>query len=117
MSDGPEYFDLISLDFVADPTFGAQRPGPHVVAVHPASACVDDPTCCIHNPSQHPLRHRPLNWRADRGLMERICEHGIGHPDPDDLAHKRRIMTPAQFAAGAWDVHGCDLCCKGFVHP
>jgi hypothetical protein len=30
--------------------------------------------------------------------MERICPHGVGHPDPDDV-----------FATDT--VHGCDGCC------
>jgi hypothetical protein len=34
--------------------------------------------------------------------MERICEHGIGHPDPDD----RRIRTGEDMGD-----HGCDGCC------
>jgi hypothetical protein len=34
--------------------------------------------------------------------MERICEHGVGHPDPDDLRVIRdRIMG----------IHACDGCC------
>jgi hypothetical protein len=67
--------------------------------------------CCVHNPSTHPLSSAPLSWRSDRGLMERICQHGCGHPDPDDLAHKRETMGPARYAAGAWGSHGCCGCC------
>lgn len=85
--------------------------GGRVLEVHSASACAGQ-WCCIHNPSDHPLWNGRLNWRADRGLMERMCPHGIGHPDPDDMAHKRRVMTPAQYRAGAWGVHGCDGCCR-----
>jgi hypothetical protein len=39
-------------------------------------------------------------------LIERLCSHGIGHPDPDSLAHldpRGRLML---------DVHGCDGCCR-----
>jgi hypothetical protein len=39
--------------------------------------------------------------------MERICSHGVGHPDPDDIAFK--------FENGlddAMGVHGCDGCCS-----
>ena len=67
--------------------------------------------CVIHNPSGHPLRDAPLNWRADKGVMERICPHGIGHDDPDDVAHRKRIgVTHA-------GVHGCDGCCTNTTHP
>ena len=61
--------------------------------------------CCIHNPSNHPLRDAPMHWRSDKHVMERICEHGIGHADPDDVAHRKRIGVKH---AG---VHGCDGCC------
>ncbi len=65
--------------------------------------------CCVHNPSDHPLKDAPMNWRSDRGLMERVCEHGVGHPDPDDLAHKARTLHPED--QWAFSVHGCDGCC------
>ena len=61
--------------------------------------------CCIHNPSNHPLRDAPMHWRSDKHVMERICEHGIGHADPDDVAHRKR--TGVKHAG----VHGCDGCC------
>lgn len=78
--------------------------------VHEASVCAGQ-NCCVHSPSDHPLRDRPLHWRGDRGLMERICRHGIGHPDPDDLAHKRRVY--GDDVAWGYSVHGCDGCCRG----
>lgn len=59
--------------------------------------------CCIHNPSDHPLKDRPLNWRGH--VMERLCEHGIGHPDPDDSAYRRSVGMVTH------EVHGCDGCC------
>lgn len=37
------------------------------------------------------------HWRADRRIMERLCKHGIGHPDPDS-------RDPD-------GTHGCDGCC------
>lgn len=67
-----------------------------VVFVHDPDKCAGQ-HCCIHNPSDHPLNTAPLHWRGDRGIMERICEHGIGHTDPDDIAKS--------------GVHGCDGCC------
>lgn len=70
--------------------------GQRLTAVHKPSKCVGD-HCVIHRPSDHNMRSWPTHWRDDRGLMERICPHGVGHPDPDDtnLDH----------------VHGCDGCC------
>jgi hypothetical protein len=43
----------------------------------------------------------PQLWRSDRGLMERLCEHGVGHPDPDEI----------NLGLGGRAVHGCDGCC------
>jgi hypothetical protein len=48
------------------------------------------------------MRSFRQHWRGDRDMMERICTHGIGHPDPDDF----RIRMG--FDSG---VHGCDGCC------
>lgn len=53
--------------------------------------------CPIHNRSDHSMRSFPQHWRSDIGIMERICPHGVGHPDPDDP-----FADP---------VHGCDGCC------
>lgn len=69
--------------------------------VHPWMACIGP--CPVHNPSQHPLARAPRYWRGDRGIMERICDHGVGHPDPDD----ERIIL--QEDSG---VHGCCGCCR-----
>lgn len=72
---------------------------------HSRDRCVGQ-WCCIHNPSDHPLSGAPLNWRGDRGIMERICEHGVGHNDPDDTAARKLL------GLGDSDgVHGCDFCC------
>lgn len=70
--------------------------GQLLVKVHSREAC-HGPYCVIHNPSNHHMRDWPTNWRDDKGHMERICPHGIGHPDPDDP-----FADP---------VHGCDSCC------
>lgn len=104
-----EEFDLIGNVEIAEPILGMQI-GAGVLQTHPHTQCVGE-TCCIHNPSRHPLREAPLNWRADRHLMERICPHGIGHPDPDDLAFKLRALGQARYDQYAWESHGCDGCC------
>lgn len=69
--------------------------------------------CVIHNPSKHKMRAWPTHWRGDRGLMERICPHGIGHPDPDDLAFKRDVLHKDAKWMHYEAVHGCDGCCCG----
>lgn len=73
--------------------------GQELRGVHPSDQCEGQP-CVIHNPSNHSMRDFPTHWRGDRGIMERICPHGIGHPDPDEINSDR--------------MHGCDGCCGEF---
>lgn len=63
--------------------------------------------CPIHAPSDHHMVDWPVELRSG-GLMERICEHGVGHPDPDSYAYFESL-NPKD--AWAWGVHGCDGCC------
>ena len=56
--------------------------------VHKSSLC-EGTYCAIHNPSDHSLKNAPIAVRSDafkHGLVERFCEHGIGHSDPDSVA-------------------------------
>jgi hypothetical protein len=78
--------------------------GQKLVNVHDASACSG--ACPIHSPSQHHMRDWPLVWRQDRGIFERMCPHGIGHPDPDS------VYFAMEFGNGDPGVHGCDGCCN-----
>lgn len=73
--------------------------------IHNDSQCSGE-HCCIHNPSDHHMRSWPMVWRKDKGVMERICPHGIGHPDPDGAAHNVRI------GRDYLNIHGCDGCCN-----
>lgn len=62
--------------------------------------------CPFHCPSPHHMRTWRKLVRYDRhGMTERLCPHGIGHPDPDSLAWMGRNGVDD---AG---VHGCDGCC------
>lgn len=63
--------------------------------------------CVVHNPTRACTANRdnwPYNWRQDRGLMERVCPHGIGHPDPDTAAFNTRQGREEQ------NIHGCCGC-------
>lgn len=76
-----------------------------IIYTHPIFSCYGK-NCTIHNRSMHSMRHYPQHWRADRAIMERVCEHGVGHPDPDEY----KIAGNA----GKYEmVHGCDGCCEG----
>jgi hypothetical protein len=95
-----------SLTFAnaADAVFGAQA-GLTLLRTHGPSKCEGRP-CCIHHPSPHRMREWELNIRFDRGIAERICPHGVGHPDPDDATYRRTL--PGEYDDG---IHGCDGCC------
>lgn len=71
--------------------------GQILVGVHSPGVCAGE-HCCIHNPSAHHMVEWTQNFREDRGIMERLCEHNVGHPDPDDPSTDT--------------VHGCDGCCS-----
>ena len=75
--------------------------GGYEMYTHRKEDCLG-PYCTIHNNSPHHMVKWPQHWRRDRYLMERICPHGIGHPDPDDP------KTQDPYEA----VHGCDGCCN-----
>lgn len=64
--------------------------------------------CVIHHPTD-PHQEWPTYWRADRQMMERLCTHGVGHPDRDHIAFIRFRYGDAAAATEA--VHGCCGCC------
>ncbi len=82
--------------------------GQKLFGVHSWLQCNGRP-CCIHEPSNHHMVNWPQNWRGDRGLMERICPHGIGHPDPDHMSYLETIMEYEEYFYEGF--HGCDGCC------
>ena len=61
------------------------------------------PVCSLHKRTKHHMRGWRQNWRQDRYMMERVCEHGVGHPDPDDYCILIGIDSGR---------HGCDGCCR-----
>lgn len=79
------------------------------LTTHEPATCEGQP-CCIHHPTQHHMVQWPQAWRQDRYLMERTCPHGVGHPDPDHMAHIR--ATRGEGLAWGQGVHGCDGCCR-----
>lgn len=78
--------------------------------VHSRKLC-DGQVCCIHNRSAHTMRRFKQIWRDDRSLMERVCPHGVGHPDPDHLAYIASLRGSEYAQEEA--IHGCDGCCAG----
>lgn len=87
---------------------------PKGLKTHGPEACSGQSRNCIfHNPSNHHMLAWDINVRLDRfgALAERICPHGIGHPDPDSLAYVESLHTREN--RGYEGIHGCDGCC----HP
>jgi hypothetical protein len=68
-----------------------------IVNVHRSDQCRNH-FCTIHNHSEHHMIGFPQKWRQDRHFMERVCPHGIGHPDPDEIIQNT--------------IHACDGCCS-----
>ena len=72
--------------------------------VHDEGLCAGR-VCIVHNPTEHHMVEWQLHWRDDRGIFERICEHGVGHPDPDQFEYWREANKLYEA------IHGCDMCC------
>lgn len=83
--------------------------GQHLEVHERKPQCLTD-GCLIHNPSDHHMCEWPTHWREDRNLMERICPHGVGHPDPDGLKFIARTGAKRAVVEGR-AIHGCDGCC------
>ena len=73
--------------------------GDKIFGVHVPSMCEGE-YCCIHNPSNHHMLTWKQVFRPTSRVMERLCSHGIAHPDPDDPKSKEVR-------------HACDGCCQG----
>ena len=78
-----------------------------VLRSHAHADDCDEFGCDIHNRIYNV--DAPLNWRSDLGMMEFICEHGIGHPTQSQILYWLRALPPADVLAE--EVHGCDFCC------
>jgi hypothetical protein len=76
---------------------------------HSAEVCAGQ-VCPLHSPSDHHMASWPLVFRADRPpLIDRLCDHGTAHPDPDALAYLRKFDPSDN---GAWSKHQCCGCCE-----
>jgi hypothetical protein len=83
-----------------------------LVNIHDPRLC-EGRGCVIHHWSKdNPLKHRPLLWRDDKGIFERVCEHGVGHDDFDDVAYRMSIADEKDKPYVG--IHGCcgQRCCS-----
>jgi hypothetical protein len=71
----PDSYDLVGM-------------GTELIQVHPEWACVTESPdgCPIHAPSDHHMVAWDMHWNNETRLVERICAHGLLHPDPDSAA-------------------------------
>lgn len=82
-----------------------------LLMTHPEHAC-RGAHCCIHNPSDHPLRDAPLAWWPGLRSMLRVCTHNLRHPDLDDFAFKVNIQRLPSYLLAIIGAHDCDNCCR-----
>lgn len=82
--------------------------GTRLVNIHSSSRCAGE-WCVIHNPLDTYDRSR-LHWRSDRGILEVICDHGVGHPVPEQ--HEYIMSTQGEGGL----IHGCcaERCCEAY---
>lgn len=77
--------------------------------LHPETVDCYKHGCVAHSPTPTDpanIGEWPYNWREDTGVMERLCPHGISHPDFDAANYATRHGN------GWLNVHGCDGCCQ-----
>lgn len=84
--------------------------GGRVLSHHPIERCAGE-RCPLHNPSRHKLTFAPMEWCSSRRTLYRICQHGLEHPDPDDLWYKRVKMRMLMSLLVLVRFHDCDGCC------
>lgn len=97
----------------AMPTTATLVGGQIITNVHLPTECAGRP-CAVHHPSEHHMSGWTQRFRPDRLMIERVCEHRIGHPDPDHMAWlDERVMRGELTPDFVWGegAHGCDGCC------
>jgi len=75
------------------------------IQTHHSRDCKGE-NCSIHNPSSHKLDKARQVWDDENKLMQRVCEHGLKHPDFDDVKFNKDAKSNANYGK-----HNCDGCC------
>lgn len=77
-------------------------------AAHTADMCSGLP-CPVHAPSHHRMSSWPLVSPAGpTPVFERLCRHGVAHPDPDSIEQATTIDPTRE---GEHGLHTCCGCC------
>ena len=71
-----------------------------MISTHTRDQCFGE-WCAIHKPQPGPWETWPRLWRDDRGIMERICPCGVGHPVAE------MYEWAIEYGRGYDLVHGC----------
>lgn len=79
------------------------------VVVHAKRFCVPLMNCPVHYRMDGSYLNLPMIWRDDVRLFERLCAHGVGHPDPNQFAFWHSINQDFKKS------HGCDGCCSDWT--
>lgn len=108
---GRIFIDEDAVDHADDPAFATVSVlGSGQIIRHHGPAVCDGWPCCIHHPSDHWMVSWPLylDTSGPVPLMWRVCEHDIGHVDPDTMdwliRSKYHLLV---------DNDECDECCGG----
>lgn len=106
--------------YFGNPTTITLVGGQRITNTHLADDRCWEEGCSVHNPTKHHMSGWPQNYRDPRvematmglhpGLMERVCEHGVGHPDPDHMRWYASCHTKEETRDEG--IHGCDGCCS-----
>lgn len=112
MSEGPG--DFTADDFTSGMRDLISLSDGTLLSTHGPDACRSE-ACCIHSPSDHPLRSAPLRWMPKLYLMVRMCEHEVIHPDPDSMEYRTLLVLAGRLPFyDGW--HPCceQRCCIGY---
>lgn len=80
----PEYL-MRNFSIVDDTMIGDD--GTFIFFLHPIDLCAPhtNEPCFIHRPTRHHMREWPIEFDRQLGRFTRVCEHGVCHPDPDQI--------------------------------
>jgi hypothetical protein len=77
-----------------------------VIETHDRGVCLGQ-WCCIHSPMPGPWAAWPRYWRGDRGIMERICPCGVGHPVAEMYEYAVVMNRTENLVHGCCRIHPC----------
>lgn len=80
--------------------------GQVLVDIHSINLCASY-ACSIHHPSQHLMVGMLQVYDFDKKLMQRVCNHGVKHPDPDDRALHLRSKDGFDLSHTCCSKHCC----------